>query len=240
MPKKSIQAHVAAGDPRTAQAGATLLRLGGNAVDAAVGATLAAFCTEPVLTAPFGGGFGMVAGPNLKPVAYDFFADIPGLGLPAVSPQTKLDFTGLEVSFGPTTQVFHAGRGAAAMPLLLPGLMQLHAQHGKLDLKDVVAPAMALAQQNMAMSAQIAPIAAILTPILKLTPQTARLFAPNGHVLKAGEPFYSADLPMLLQQFANGDIGALQASLAAHFGAPGGRITQQDIKTATVQTHTPL
>ena len=44
---------VAAGSSLTARAGAVLLRQGGNAVDAAVAANLAAFIAEPVLTDEF-------------------------------------------------------------------------------------------------------------------------------------------------------------------------------------------
>src|SRR5436190_1988916 len=43
---------VAAGHPQTAEAGAGVLRAGGNAVDAAVAAMLASWAAEPVLTGP--------------------------------------------------------------------------------------------------------------------------------------------------------------------------------------------
>src|ERR1700704_2776844 len=49
---------VAAGHPLTAEAGAEVLRKGGNAVDAAVGAMLTSFVAEPLLTRPGGGARG--------------------------------------------------------------------------------------------------------------------------------------------------------------------------------------
>ncbi|RYI97467.1 MAG: gamma-glutamyltransferase, partial [Acetobacteraceae bacterium] len=140
-------ASLSAGDPHTAWAGGEVLRAGGNAVDACVGATLAACAAEPVLTAPFGGGFALCAGPDIEHVAYDFFADIPGRGLPPAGEVPELDFAALEVSFGPTTQVFHAGRAAAARGLLLPGLVQMQAELGRLPLSQVVAPAATLAER---------------------------------------------------------------------------------------------
>ena len=233
--------NVTAGDVRTANAGAELLRGGGNAVDAAVGATFAAFACEPVLTAPFGGGFALVGGPQQPATAYDFFADIPGRNLPPAKDVPELDFRGLEVSFGPTTQVFHAGRGAAAAPLLLPGLLKLHADHGRLPLAAVLAPAIALAQAGVPLSAQVAPIANILTPILTLMPDTAKLFAPHeGRVLRAGEVFRSPHLATLLQRVAQGDTGWIEPALLANFGPPGGRLTAADLAAAQVAQHVPL
>ncbi len=51
---------VAAGHPLTAQAGADVLRAGGNAVDAAVAAVLMSFVAESPLTGPGAGGFMVV------------------------------------------------------------------------------------------------------------------------------------------------------------------------------------
>jgi gamma-glutamyltranspeptidase/glutathione hydrolase len=44
-------------DIKTAEAGIEMLRLGGNAFDAAASAILASFVTEPALTSAAGGGF---------------------------------------------------------------------------------------------------------------------------------------------------------------------------------------
>jgi len=47
---------VAAGHPATAEAGAAVLRAGGNAVDAAVAAVLTSCAAEPLLTGLGAGG----------------------------------------------------------------------------------------------------------------------------------------------------------------------------------------
>ena len=53
---------VAAGHPLTAEAGARVLREGGNAVDAAIAAMLVSWVAEPLLTGPGAGGYMLVAG----------------------------------------------------------------------------------------------------------------------------------------------------------------------------------
>jgi gamma-glutamyltranspeptidase/glutathione hydrolase len=71
---------VAAGHPLTAQAGADVLRAGGNAVDAAVAAVLTSFVAEPLLTGLGAGGYLLVAPPDADPVLLDFFVEAPGRG----------------------------------------------------------------------------------------------------------------------------------------------------------------
>ncbi len=71
---------IAAGHPLTAQAGAEVLRAGGNAVDAAVAAMLMSFAAEPLLTGLGAGGHMLVAGAGEEPVLLDFF--VPGARAP--------------------------------------------------------------------------------------------------------------------------------------------------------------
>src|SRR5205085_6061699 len=68
---------VAAGHPLTAQAGARVLREGGNAVDAAVAAMLTSFVAEPLLTGLGAGGYMLVGGGGREPALLDFFAQAP-------------------------------------------------------------------------------------------------------------------------------------------------------------------
>src|SRR3954469_8666356 len=112
---------VAAGHPLTAAAGARVLRDGGNAVDAAVGAMLTSWVAEPLLSGPGAGGYMLVAGAGEEPVRLDssvpgggggeerlplaFFVAAPGGGSTR-SPEPLLP---VDVSFGDATQVFNVG-----------------------------------------------------------------------------------------------------------------------------------
>ena len=68
---------VAAGHPLTAEAGAEVLRAGGNAVDAAVAAAFASFAVESPLTGLGAGGF-MIVHKGEESVLIDFFVEAPG------------------------------------------------------------------------------------------------------------------------------------------------------------------
>ncbi len=123
----SIRGVIAASDPHTAVAGARMLRRGGNAVDAIVAAKLAATVTELPLTSLAGGGACLWGDARDGYEVVDFFAAMPGRGLTAFP---LLDFAPVAVEFGRTTQTFHVGKGAAAVPGELVGLLELHRRAG--------------------------------------------------------------------------------------------------------------
>ena len=239
-PRQQNTGMVAAGDPKTADVGASLLRQGGNAVDAAVGATFAAFSTEPILTGPFGGGFATVSDAESS-AAYDFFANVPGRGLDRQAIEhPDFDFQGIEVSFGAAHQTFHVGRGAVAAPLMLPGLLALHQRYGKLSLDKVVEPAAELARNGAQLSVGLAPFLTILKPIITLTPNSQALFAPQGDVLKGGETFRSTDLAAFLARIAQGQCEDAQEALLAGFGTPAGLLTAEDFEYRHVERRRPI
>lgn len=229
---------VAAGSSLTAEAGAEMLRQGGNAVDAAVAANLAAFCAEPVLTSPFGGGLAMVAGQDIEPVSMNFFSKVPGLG----NPQSKadIDFQGIDVRFGPAIQTFHVGKGSCAIPLLLPGLLELHRLYGSIPLQEIIAPAVAYARDGIEISTELARIFQILDPILKLTPEAQELFAPNGKLLEQGELFRAPGLVNVLEQFAKGDVRPILETFQQTFAAPGGLVTKADFENIAPKITKPV
>src|SRR5919206_1258801 len=95
----------AAGHPLTAEAGAGVLREGGNAVDAAIAAMLTSWVAEPLLTGPGAGGYMLVAGAGEQETLLDFFVAAPGFG----SSGGRCELEAVEVSFGDATQVFNVG-----------------------------------------------------------------------------------------------------------------------------------
>ena len=96
---------VAAGHPATAAAGAAALRVGGNAVDAAVAAVLTSFVAEPLLTGLGAGGYLLAAPPGASPVLLDFFVEVPGRGAGA----EPAPFVRVWVRFQNATQTFNVG-----------------------------------------------------------------------------------------------------------------------------------
>ena len=151
---------IATGSKEATQAGAEILRAGGNAFDAAVAAVFTSMTSEFALTGVGGGGAMMVHTPGSEPILYDFFVDTP----PKIGKE-ELDFFGVEVDFGDSTQVFHVGKGSAAIPGTLLGLVIVQAQFGLLPLTTVMEPAIHLARKGSVLNKKQAYIFKLLEPI---------------------------------------------------------------------------
>ena len=136
-----MRGAIAAGHPLTADAGARVLREGGNAVDALLAAAFTAFVTEGPLTGPAGGGFALVHEPAGSTTVLDCFFGVPATGLGEMEE--------LVIDFGDSgTQVFHVGEGSVAVPGLLAGLEEVHARFATREWSDLVEPAVALAREG--------------------------------------------------------------------------------------------
>src|SRR5262245_20520073 len=194
---KPTHGIVAAGDPQTSNAGAALLKSGGNAVDAAVAAAFAAFVCELPLCSPLGGGAMVLELPGEKSHALDLFARAPGLG---ASRPAELDFDDVEVSFGAATQVFHVGRGSAAVPLALEGLLEAHRRWGRRPLEEVVAPAVVLGKSGYTLGPGVAFVFKILTPIVERSAECRTLFSDrDGTIAKHGARLDNPNLAATLE-----------------------------------------
>ena len=142
---------VAAGHPLTAEAGARVLREGGNAVDAARGAMLTSCVAESLLTGLGAGGYMMVAGAGEEPVLLDFFVESPAAH--------ALDGSGAEllavnVSFGDAVQVFHVGAASCGVYGVPAGICAASARWGTVPLETLAEPAARLAKEGVAVNAQ--------------------------------------------------------------------------------------
>jgi gamma-glutamyltranspeptidase/glutathione hydrolase len=201
--KASRQAAVAAGDQQTVDAAASVLRSGGNAVDAALGAGFAAAVSEPGLTSLGGGGFLLVRDSRGSTTLLDFFVDAPGRGLPTADLTPHFD--PVTIDFSGALQVFHAGFGSVAVPGVLPGYLMAHRSFGQLRLSEVVAPAAALARSGATLSSSQATVLHLLRDILALTPGASDLFFSNGAPPPTGGLLRNPAYATFLQQLGDLD-----------------------------------
>lgn len=233
-------AAVAAGSADTARAAATVLRAGGNAVDAAVAAGFAASVAEPGLSSLGGGGFLLSAPADGPERLLDFFTDAPGRGRPPGFRAPPLPIT---VRFSGVDQVFHAGWGSVAVPGCLDGYVHAVRAHGRLPLAQVVAPAAELARAGAVLDATQAGFLVLLEDILTLTAEGRAVFAPHGRLLRAGERLRNPDLADLLDDVGRGAVrGVADLSGALHTAAEagGGRLNADDLHAYSVHEREPL
>jgi gamma-glutamyltranspeptidase / glutathione hydrolase len=221
---------VAAGHPLTAEAGARVLREGGNAVDAAVAAMLTSFAAEPLLTGLGAGGYMLVAGPGEEAVLLDFFVQAPT----RAGDGSEAELQAIDVSFGDAAQVFHIGPASCGVYGTPAGVCAAIARWGTMALADLAAPAAALAREGVVLNRGQAYIAKILAELLTSTTECAALWSLDGHVLREGERLRNPELGDALERlgtegsepFYRGDIAAIACDwLTAH----GGSLTRADL-----------
>nr|MBA2331433.1 gamma-glutamyltransferase [Actinomycetota bacterium] len=168
-----MRGAIAAGHPLTAEAGARVLKSGGNAVDACIAAACAAFVTEGPLTGPAGGGFLLVHVGGRATLLDCFFA-VP------TEPLGEIEH--LTVDFGSTTQSYHVGDGSIAVPGLLAGLSEAHARFGQMPWQELVEPAIELARAGVDVSEAQRFLHEILVAVLQRDEGGRRIYADAGHL----------------------------------------------------------
>jgi gamma-glutamyltranspeptidase/glutathione hydrolase len=213
---------VAAGHQFSAHAGADALRAGGNAVDAALAALLAAFTCEPLLTGLGAGGYMLVVGPEQRPVVLDFFVAAPGLG-PA--PALGAELLPVDISFGDAVQIFNIGPASVAAYGVPAGIAAASARFGRLPLAELTAPAAALARAGVALTGQQAYLLQLLAGLVMSTPECAELFAPGGRMLTLGETIRQREIA---------------AKVVDWVGSRGGMLTAADLEAYEVIDREPV
>jgi gamma-glutamyltranspeptidase/glutathione hydrolase len=222
-----MEGMVAAGHPASAEAGAAVLRGGGNAVDAAVAACLASWAAEPLLTGPGAGGYLLVAGAGVEPTLLDFFVAAPSDG-------ERAPLVPVVVSFGDARQTFHVGAASCGVYGTTAGLEAAARRWGSVPLADLAAPAAAIARGGVALNASQGYVFEILEGILLSTPAAAAQFAPAGRALREGATFRSPELGDTIERFgAEGAApfytGDLAAAAVAWVAEHGGTLTAADL-----------
>ena len=235
---------IAAGHPLTAEAGARVLREGGNAVDATVGAMLTSFVSESLLTGLGAGGYMLVAGGGIEPTLLDFFVEAPT----RIGDGSEAELLGVGVSFGDAEQVFYIGPASCGVYGVPAGICEAARRWGTVPLEELAAPAARLAREGVVLNAGQAYVAEILVELLTSTPECAALWAPGGQPLREGgllrnpelseallrlgrdgaEPFYRGDIATAVCDWLSARGGSLRAGDLAGYEA----IEREPVKMA--------
>lgn len=218
-----------------------MLRLGGNAFDAAAAAMLAACVTEPTLTSLGGGGFLLAHTAERQNILFDFFTQTPRYRRPV----EEVEFYPVLVNFGTAVQEFHIGMGAIAVPGTVAGLFHMHRRLGRLPMSVVAEPALHYATAGVEMGDFQAYCFHILRPILLACPETGSLCAREGELLQGGDRYHNPQLAdtirLLVQQgpqaFYEGDLAQ---ALVKDSQTRGGYLSLADLRHYQVVERQPL
>ncbi len=221
---------VAAGHPLTAEAGADVLRAGGNAVDAAVAAVLASFAVESPLTGFGAGGFMMIS-QGEETVLIDFFVAAPGKD----GAERGAELAAVPVHFdAETEQVFYVGPASCGVPGTAAGLELALRRFGSASLAELTGAGVRLAREGAPVNAEQAYILEILQPIHERLAETRELYAPEGRPLVEGDWFRFPELAEALERFGVEGAepfyrGEIAAALSSYMGAHGGTLGATDL-----------
>ena len=225
---------IAAGHPLTAEAGADVLRAGGNAVDAAVAAVLMSFVAESPLTGPGAGGFMLVHTAGGENHLLDFFVAAPGKGLDVLEPA---ELKPIEVHFSEDAiQVFNVGPSSCGVYGTTAGLDEALRRFGTVSLSDLTVRPAGAAREGVEVTELQAYIFKVLEPIFRSTPEATAIYAPGGSLLRTGEVIRLPELGEVLDRLgAEGPAflytGDVAEAASEYVLERGGLLTREDLAT---------
>jgi len=226
---------VDAQEPIAADVGLSILKAGGNAVDAAIATGFALAVTHPVAGNLGGGGFLLVRLADGKTVFLDFRECAPGKA-------TRNMYIGPD---GKPTQESIFGWRSSGVPGAVAGFAEAYKRFGSKPWKMLLAPAIKLARDGFPVSKSFADSLKAAQNTLAQDPESKRIFLRNGKLYQPGDVFEQPELAATLQRIA--DFGAedfyhgeIAGQLAAAMAAHGGLITREDLAHYRVIERKPL
>jgi gamma-glutamyltranspeptidase/glutathione hydrolase len=248
---RSARGVVAAQHRRAAEIGAEVLGAGGNAVDAAIAASLALAALEPWMSGLGGGGcmlyreaatgrthaldFGMVAPLGLDPADYPLTGGTGGdlFGWPAVLDDRNV-----------------RGRLAMAVPGQAAGLALAHERFGTVPFAELAAPAIRSAEEGLAADWFAGLLVAGAMADLARYPTTRQVWLPDGvpplpdwsgEPKRVPLPGLADTLRQLAEEGPQGFYrGGLAAALLQDLAEVGSRIEASDLERYEARLAEPL
>ncbi len=237
------QAAIAADSNLTAAAGARIARQGGNVVDIAVAAALAATVSEVLMCSLGGAGFFMVRMPG-KPAELIEGADAFPSGMKKPVPGSDA-WRAVHLPYGDGIDV-QAGHASISVPGILAAAETTWQRHGRLPWSEVVAPALELASRPIPLGVTVAKWIALAGPgLLWHQPVSRESFFDGDRPLATGQPLQIPDLDQTWEAISQEGAAALyrgdlSARLASEICENGGFVSRDDLENYQAQVRQPL
>ena len=253
---RASRGMVVAEHPLGAQVGARILERGGNAVDAAVATAFAMPVVEPFMSSLAGGGSFLVhLARRGETIAIDANVEAPAAcgetSYRLVDGTGKGLFTWRRVE--DDANIF--GPRSVAVPGSVAGLCLALERYGTMELADVLAPAIALAEDGFVPDWYVALTTAVYCREIAAFSETARTYLRDGHyVLRpAGMADSALDGDVLRQPELGRSLrliakdgpsafyrGAIAEAIDAEMRRTGGFLTRDDLAGYAPRVSSPL
>jgi gamma-glutamyltranspeptidase/glutathione hydrolase len=225
-PVRAKKGMVVAADPIAANVGLKILREGGNAVDAAVAVGFALAVTYPGAGNLGGGGFMVMRFADGTVKSLDYRETAPA----AAKRDMFLDKNGNFIE-----QKSTRGHLACGVPGSVAGLMYAQRRYGRLTRKDVMKPAIDLAEKGFHLHHRLVEDLERMIPEFSSYKSSKKAFTKNGKPYAAGDLFKQKDLAATLKRirdkgrdgFYTGETAKL---IVAEMKKGGGLITMKDLE----------
>ena len=221
---------VVAQEARAAQIGLDILKNGGNAIDAAVATGFALAVSYPRAGNVGGGGFMVVHVAGGSDTTIDYRETAPA----AITAQSFLDESG-----NADPDKSRDSALAIGVPGTVAGLALAEQKYGsgKFTLAELIAPAIAMARDGIAVTDDTADSLPNVRPRLARWPASVKIFfKADGSALGPGDRLVQSDLADTLETIAHEGSrafyeGPIAQKIAAAVQAAGGVITADDLKS---------
>jgi gamma-glutamyltranspeptidase/glutathione hydrolase len=213
----------------SAQAGQLVLEKGGNAVDAAIATAFAAAVAHP-FSSGLGGGLFVVVHDAQSGVTRSLDAR-----------ETAPTSASAEF-FEQNPQTIRSGARSVGVPGMVQGLWALHQEYGSLPWKELIEPAIELAENGVAVSIWHHNIVKRVEETLKQYPETQRIQTVDGVAPPLGWKVVQKDLAKTLRkiQVKGGQALAVGRIAKKIEKATGGVITELDLARYQAKWREPI
>jgi gamma-glutamyltranspeptidase / glutathione hydrolase len=233
---KGKTAMIASAGDEATQAGLAILKKGGNAIDAAVAVSFAISVLRPQSTGIGGGGFMLVySQQHKKTFVFDFRERAPLKATRNMYVKNGKVVKGLSVN----------GILSVATPGIVAGLAEVHQNFGSLAWKDVIQPAIELAENGFTVYPALTRRLENRKDIILNNQAMLEVFFDNGTPIQPGVILKQKDLAKTLKEIAQkGKAGFYEGwvanAITQEMKIKGGLITQKDLTQYQVKQRTPV